>query len=475
MAIGIGIEVGPSVLRGLVIERSAAGVRLLRAEEVPTDTANPDALTGALAQLRQRLRVAQSVVLGLPSTSAILTTVSPLLVNPRRSGLAVQFELQQHLPFDVSESVWDYRWLGAPATNAVVAAMRRSVFEQRLSCCRRAGLPVGEVAVNAVALLNAWSFAHRGASTAVLLHVVSEGAVEWILASPVAVQVVPVTITAPAAVGEELSASWDAVRTQLATPPASLYLVGPSATIPQLEEIVTTRLGLRAEWVDAAAIASGAKDVKHPERSLIALGLAFQALGLARVPLNLLSAVQTHVRARSVRRSAFILSGVFGAAAAGLGLSGMLEVRERHARVLGALERREQLYQSLRPDARALLQRQEGLEQRTLQLERVAAEAAVLTRLFGQVVEVLPDAIWLTKFEASSNLSPTNTVPTDMAEGLLEGRANSFQDVTQFLDQLKRIAGMRAVKTLSTNVIPASDASTELIAFNVQVHYQPGP
>jgi len=117
MSVGIGIELGPAAVRAVVLEgvaRDPKGrVKVLSSRELTCETANPDALTQALIQLRRALSLTQPVVLGMPSTSAILTTVTPLIPNPHRASLAVQFELQQHLPFELADAMWHYRWLSA--------------------------------------------------------------------------------------------------------------------------------------------------------------------------------------------------------------------------------------------------------------------------------------------------------------------------------------------------------------------------
>ncbi len=112
MAIGVGVELGPSALRAVIVER-AAQLKLLAAREIPCDTANAEALTRTLTQLRHALPIKTPIVLGIPTTSAIVTTVTPLIPNPARSGLGVQFELQQHLPFGLAETVWHYQWLSS--------------------------------------------------------------------------------------------------------------------------------------------------------------------------------------------------------------------------------------------------------------------------------------------------------------------------------------------------------------------------
>ena len=146
MAVAVGIELDAAALRGVVLEQSGPKIRLLAAHEAVCETSQTEALTRALSDVKRKLRISTPVILGVPSTSAILTTVHPLVVEPQRAALAVQFELQQQLPFDLTDAVWHYRWLAvcngsaavsAPAASrgtqapvgALAAAIRRSVLE----------------------------------------------------------------------------------------------------------------------------------------------------------------------------------------------------------------------------------------------------------------------------------------------------------------------------------------------------------
>src|SRR3989338_1187543 len=207
---GIGIELGSASVRAVVLEGVARDpkrrVKLLASRELPCETASPDALTQTLIQLRRTLSLTQPVVLGIPSTSSILTTVTPLIPNPRRAGLAVQFELQQQIPFELSDAAYHFHWLttdgqlktgsglGARGSGrlptaqspertstAVVTAMKRSLLEERLACCRRAGLTIRAVGINPVATLNAWDTQSVGGNSApvVLLNLLNDPTAEW--------------------------------------------------------------------------------------------------------------------------------------------------------------------------------------------------------------------------------------------------------------------------------------------------------
>lgn len=517
MSRGIGIELSPAAVRAVVLEgvaRDPKGrVKVLSSRELACETANPDALTQALIQLRRALSVTQPVVLGMPSTSAFLTTVTPLIPNPHRASLAVQFELQQHLPFELADAAWHYRWLsqdgqpragGAPApatvtggpggrgargagqlptalspqrsSTAVVAAMKRSLLDERLACCRRAGLSILAVAVNPVATLNAWETQSVGTATGpvVLLNLLNDPTAEWVVRTATQLSVMPVASGLPQtpaadagnaaeAFLQELAASWAALQQQFADLPRKIWLLGAAAAMPRLAEAIAAQLRVEVEEMRLTRAVALNTAIEHIERWTAAIGLGLQGLGIAPVPLNLLDRAQSDEQVRTVQRVAAVGSAVLAVAALGIGVSGMMEVRSRRASILASLDTEERLYRTLRPKAQALLRAQQRLQERSDSLERLVAERAVLTRLLAQVSEALPERVWLTKLECAKN---------GRLEGMLEGRATSFQDVTQFLDRLKTVAGMTNIKPLATTVIADPGTGQELIAFSVQIERQ---
>ena len=471
---------------------------MVAAREIPCDSSSSEALTRGLAQLRQSLRITTPVVIGMPTTSAILTTISPLIVSLRRASLAVEFELQQHLPFNLTEAAWHYRWLPVPNgkfgmrnaergvktphpaprtphSNAVAVAMRRSLLEERLSCCRRAGLIVQAIAVNEVAMLNVVARSGSLPPSAALLNVLDEQTAEWIVWSPESLHVIPVASPSPEMFWKELVASWEVVGAYATEATKTVRVVGFSpeassrgAAWAQLHDVLANRCGLRVEPLDVARVASGVNRLERPERAVAALGLALQGVGLSPLPLNLLDGVQTEAQAQRIRRVAAITSGVCAVAVIVTGLSGMIEVRHRRASILRAMEQQEHLYQTLRPEVRSLLQRQQRTMRQNLQLGRLVSDMPLLSQTLVQIAGVLPDDVWLTALECAKAKAET-------IQGTLKGRARSFQDVTQFLERLKSTAGMTEVKPLSTSIMVDEASKKDIIVFAIQFQRQPPP
>ena len=497
------------MLRGVVLQRSGQGIAAVAASEVLCDASNSDALTRALTQLRETLRITGPVVVGMPTTSAILTTISPLIVNPRRAALAIEFELQQQLPFSLAEAAWHYRWLPTSnghslktrsglraqgsgqtrhtlsprrsalspqrSTAAVAVVMRRSLLEERLACCRRAGLTVHAMAVNEVAILNVVARSGSLPPSAVLLNVIDEQTAEWIVWSPASFQVIPVASPSSEQFLQALVASWETLGAQGMEATKTIRVVGVSQAASshgldwaRLHDALVSRWGGTVEPLELAQAATGVTRLERPERAVAALGLALQGLGVSPLPLNLLDGVRTQAQAQRIQRVAIITSGVCAVAAVAIGLSGMVEVRRRRATVLRTLERQEHLYQTLRPEVRALLQRQHRTMQQSLQLERLVSDMPFLSQTLAQIADGLPDHVWLTTLECAKTKA-------DAIEGLLKGRAKSFQDVTQFLERLKGMAGVTDVKPLSTSVMADEESKTDIVVFAVQFHRQRSP
>lgn len=518
MPTAIGLELTASAIRTAVVScrgsDGAAGLTLDAAQDIPCDTANPDALTHALARLRLSLPIRQGVVLGLPSASAIITHVEPLVPYPRRAMLGVQFELQQQLPFELQDAAWHHHWLSSPRAAdkhhaaqvgdaaaarpaAVAAAMRRSVLEQRLACCARAGVPVQAVVINAIAILNAsrlvssdrmpepaegsatpaalGSEAAASSARHVLFHVLDELAGEWIVWTPASVRVIPVRGASPDAFQDEVVASFRLLQEPPQQPVTAVHVVGSSAAWPRIQLALASQA-----HVDVKALvlplahsdgASGADP--QPSGGAAAIGLALQGLRRAAVPLNLLAGTQQERRVSTLRSGALIASGVCLVLSLAIGLQGMRELRHRRLQLRDQVERQERLYRSLRPQVRAMLQRQEHAQERLQRLRQLAEGAGRLPQLVAQVAQGLPDDVWLTAL-ACAKVQPVGAASSqERLEVSLEGRATSFQALTQLMDRLKTVADMTTVKPLSTSVTTDPLNGKEVVLFSIQAQKAP--
>ncbi|MBI4598341.1 MAG: PilN domain-containing protein [Candidatus Omnitrophica bacterium] len=512
MSIGVGIELGSSAIRIAILQeaqRSAPSVTRSKAhasrdtalgagnaprafsavtlQEISCDTSNTEALTRCLIHVRSTLRLSAPIVLGIPSGSAILSTINPLVVVPQRAALAVQFELQQQLPFDVSQATWHYHWLRngngsrrsslEPHPRAVVAAVKRSLLDERLIACRRAGIAVKEVTANALASLNAWDalWSNLRLEAVALLHLISEETAEWIVRTPEQLQVVPVSSASAEALWQDLAQTWETLRASFGNRSPHVWVAGPPAALTNAQEFISMETVAAVERFDVTALlASGTAKLQQPERVMAAIGLALQALRAAKTPVNLLAGIQHLQRARLITQAAAVVSAICLCVTLLLGASGMWQLRSRRLHLLQQLEAREQLYQTLRPEVRAAFQQQRRMERRIQQLERLADHSSLVIRLMTQVVGLLPDDLWLTKLEGfrSELLPGQRATKTEVIDGMMEGHAKSFAAINSFMERLKALPELSIVKLVSTT--PATDATSgrEVIAFTIQLQRQ---
>lgn len=478
MGIGVGIEIAPDGVHGVVLDGAPTRPpKVLAMAAAMGDTSQTQALTGLLARLRQELRIRQPVMLGLPATSAIIAGVEALVVQPPRALFAVQFELQQLLPYALQDAAWHYVWWPAglravPGKGpqavavrraAVVVAVRTALLRERLQSCRQAGVQVRGVSAGPVALWNLWALQRENTAAATptaLLHVRSLQAVEWLLAEAGGLQAIP--LAHPASAISEAVTAWEG----FSPPPARLWVMGAAEACRPFQEALVSK-GAVVEWFDPTRAMTGLSSrLVATAGALPALGLGLQAAGWpVALPLNLIQGVQAQQQQRQARRLTTTLTGVLLALAGLQTAAGMWARHRGLAGQLAMLREQEALYQTLRPEAKALLQQQQELQARTAIFEALLAQKTRLPQLLADIAEALPEDVWLTTLQAAKD-GPVSA--------LLEGRAASFAQVTEFFERLKRLGQFATVKPLSTNVTTDPATGRELIAFSVQVQRSPG-
>ena len=499
MTIGVGIELGESAVRGAVVERRGSGARLTATAEVPC--ASVAELPSALQQLRKSLGASGPAVIGIPTSVAILAIVQPLVVQRDRAQLAVQFELQQYLPYDGAQAAWHAQWLArngltVPAlVPALVAATKRSVLDERLEACRRAGVPIQAVTVGGVGAINLWigrgTVAEATSRPAVLLR--QDGPLlEWLLITSASVQIVSTTVAdaggsadrvvdavaeawaglretfepSPQGGGTALASSAPPVMTAGVAARAAVWIYGDER-LTALRDRLAQAMDCDVHALDPSKVMGiDASRAPHPERFVVACGLAWQGLGAASLPINLQGERDALRRVDSVKRIAWAVSAVSAAAAMGLAAHVMLTTLSRKQDALQVLMKQEQTYQSLRPEIRALTAKQSRVAHRLDQLMELSRRHSLVPDALERMIEALPDEVWLTKAEL--------TKADDALTGGLEGHSLSFQGVTKLMDQLKSGVGWSIVKPLATTVTADQASGKELITFAVHCE-QPLP
>ncbi|MBI4354121.1 MAG: pilus assembly protein PilM [Candidatus Omnitrophica bacterium] len=494
MAVSVGLEIGTTAVRAVVLDSRNKPPQLLAAVTAPLSGSSGDELVRAIQQVRRSLPIRSPVILGLPTSAAIVTTVQPLVVSRARSELAVSFELQQHLPYEAAQAAWHYQWFSlngqSKSSAAVVAAVKHAVLQERLTACQRAGVAVKGVQINAVAVANAWLSTPTAGGALPSLIVRCDGRlVEWIVITAGGLYVFPHLLPFPSAPSPPsgaaggiiqaglaqahedqmvtwLKSSWEglqnsltAAATTLASTP-TVWCVGGAEAGQQLGACLQRAVGAPVQSLATTALARLPAQIGGDD-FVATCGLAFQGAGPTRVSLNLIQgmlrrrhAARLHLGAQFIGVLAALLAALWSAA----GIVTSLHAREA---VVEAYRKEEHSYQLLRPEVRSIRRHQAHLEARLTQLEFLARTHDRMSRSLLYLTETLPDSLWLTMLDLSKSI-PHIT-------GTLEGYAQSFQGVTQFIDRVKAEPEWVTVKPQATNVMTDPTTRTEVVAFAIQV------
>lgn len=168
----IGVDIGSGCLKLAQLRQAESGYELLAAGSLNVPRAARGKLYDRLGFLSSALPTVlkttefhgRQCVLSLPAASTFVHHLQMPKVPPENLISAIQMELQGKLPCPVEDAVirhvqaGDIMGDGEPKQEVIVAAVARSVLEAYLSICRRAGLDVVGVNIEACAVVEC--FAH---------------------------------------------------------------------------------------------------------------------------------------------------------------------------------------------------------------------------------------------------------------------------------------------------------------------------
>jgi type IV pilus assembly protein PilM len=166
---GSGIDIGSGSLRLVELTMNARRVEVenwgvvalppgLVREGAVTD---PKGLAPFLQRLvaesrRHKLHSDPTVV--LPEQQSFLKLLTVPTRNPHELGDAIRFEAGQHIPFDPGEMVMDWQVVGSKdstGTQALLGAAPRTLVDALLAAFDTAGVPVGALEIESVAMTRA--------------------------------------------------------------------------------------------------------------------------------------------------------------------------------------------------------------------------------------------------------------------------------------------------------------------------------
>ena len=181
--LSIGLDVGSTSVKALALgARKGAGLRPIVAQQLIPLVSGQDvdasgAIKSAVAALHLPLR---SVNLSVSGQWVIMRIVEMPVLKPAEMKQALPFEAQRYLPFNVQDVIVDGEILGPADANklwVLIVACKKELIERRIDWVRRAGLEVGLIDVDALALANSFlatTTSQRSEGTRALMNVGSQ-------------------------------------------------------------------------------------------------------------------------------------------------------------------------------------------------------------------------------------------------------------------------------------------------------------
>jgi type IV pilus assembly protein PilM len=191
----VGLDIGSSAVRGVVLKRGRGSWSLIAAGEEPLPdhciedgaTLEPALVSGAVTRLIDSFRLKKARVASALSGHSVI--VKRLWVPVEESELndRIPWEAEQHIPFNLNEVQLDYRVVGTSSSKAgvdvLVVAAKKERISERTMVIEHSGRTPAVIDVEAFALANAYqmNYPDRTDALTALIHVGRSGTVVCLL------------------------------------------------------------------------------------------------------------------------------------------------------------------------------------------------------------------------------------------------------------------------------------------------------
>jgi type IV pilus assembly protein PilM len=165
----VGVDIGTSSVKVVQVRESGKGVQLLKygAEPLPPQSLvdghvmNSGAVVDALRKLFKDLRIGQKeVALSIAGNSVIIKKLNLPLMKREELEEQIQWEAEQHIPYDISEVEIDYNVLGENADSGqmdvLLVAAKKEQIQDILEVAKEAKLRPLVVDIAAFVLQNTY-------------------------------------------------------------------------------------------------------------------------------------------------------------------------------------------------------------------------------------------------------------------------------------------------------------------------------
>jgi type IV pilus assembly protein PilM len=186
----VGLDIGSSAVKAVVLRRGRAGWSLVSAGEAPLPdgslnggtTAEPTAVSEAVAGLFDTMRLRRArVATALSGHAVIVKRLSLPGMSQAELRDAIPWEAEQYIPFDLADVQLDYQVVNAPggadatknSLDVLLVAAKRERVDDRTSVVTQTGRRPVVIDIEAFALANAYqmNYPERTDPLSALVHV----------------------------------------------------------------------------------------------------------------------------------------------------------------------------------------------------------------------------------------------------------------------------------------------------------------
>jgi type IV pilus assembly protein PilM len=183
----VGLDIGSSAVKAVVLRRGRAGWSLVTAGEAPIPegslqdgtASEPTAVSEAVSGLLDSMRLRRAkVAAALSGHSVIVKRLSLPSMSQAELAEAIPWEAEQYIPFDLSEVQLDYQVINSgeatkSALDVLLVAAKRDRIDDRAGIIAQTGRKPVVLDIEAFALANAYrmNYPERNDPLAALVHV----------------------------------------------------------------------------------------------------------------------------------------------------------------------------------------------------------------------------------------------------------------------------------------------------------------
>jgi type IV pilus assembly protein PilM len=184
----VGLDIGSSAIKAVVLRRARSGWSLVTAGEAPLpdgslqdgSAAQPAAVSEAVGGLLDSLKLRRArVATALSGHSVIVKRLSLPSMSQAELSEAIPWEAEQYIPFDLSEVQLDYQVINSDesssksALDVLLVAAKRDRIDDRAGIIAQTGRRPVVLDIEAFALANAYqmNYPERSDALAALVHV----------------------------------------------------------------------------------------------------------------------------------------------------------------------------------------------------------------------------------------------------------------------------------------------------------------